>query len=171
MNRFSVASFSFVGLSLVAGCHQAKPASSAVPVAAVRLLTHDLPTVWYQAEAKPIFLADVLEEGGPSPMSAGFARYGAGAANDWTVHYDEVLIVTSGVFSVVVAGRATTARAGELLFLPKGTTLTYRAEEPTELVYVSYPHWAPATKRSEHAAALDAFHPVPASVTKAARVE
>lgn len=127
------------------------------------LLTQSMPAEWYQPGDRPIFIADVLDHTGPSPMSVGFARYAAGASNDWTVTYDEVLVVTKGTFSVVVDGRATTARAGEAIFLPKGTSLTYRAEEESVVVYVSYPHWAEATKASAHARDLDEYHPVPPS--------
>ena len=123
-------------------------------------LTNRMPTTWYQAGDRPIFLADVVDENSGVSMSAGFALYDAGASNDWTVTYDEVLVITKGAFTVLADGRATTARAGEAIFLVKGTKLTYRAEEATELVYVTYPHWAEATRRSEHAAALDFFHPV-----------
>lgn len=126
------------------------------------------PSEWYQPGGRPIFLADVLDEHGPSPMSAGFALYAKGASNDWTVAYDEVLVVTKGVFSVIVEGKATTAQAGEIIFLPKGTKLTYRAEEAAEVVYVSYPHWAQATRASAHAKALDEYKAVPASAIEAA---
>lgn len=135
----------------------------------VSLLTTELPSEWYQAGDRPIFLADVLDETTTSPMSVGFALYAAGASNDWTVTYDEVLVITRGAFSVIVDGRVTTARAGQALFLPKGTSLTYRAEERAELVYISYPHWAAATRSSEHARALDFFHAVPREATAAAR--
>jgi ethanolamine utilization protein EutQ len=118
-------------------------------------------TAWFQCTDRPIFLADVLDEHSPSAMTVGFARYGAGAANEWTVTYDEALVITRGTFTVRHPGGATTAHAGEVLFLPRGTPLTYLAETDVELVYVTYPHWAAATRRSEHAAQLDAFHPVP----------
>lgn len=129
----------------------------------VLLLNSEMPKEWYKAGDRPIYLADVLDDTSSSPMSVGFAQYAAGASNDWTLTYDEVLVITKGRFSVIVAGRATTAGPGQALFLPKGTSLTYRAEEPSELVYISYPHWAAATKKSEHAGALDFFHPVPPS--------
>jgi len=135
----------------------------------VTLLTTAQPKEWYQAGERPIFLADVLDETSASPMSVGFARYGAGASNDWTLAYDEVLVITRGTFSVVAGGNVTTARAGEAIFLPRGTELTYRAEDDAELVYVSYPHWAEATRRSAHAPALELFHPVPPAVTERAR--
>lgn len=134
----------------------------------VQLLTNKMPKEWYQPGDRPIYLADVLDDTSSSPMSVGFAKYAAGASNDWTLTYDEVLVVTKGRFSVVVAGRPTTARAGEAIFLPKGTALTYRAEEASEVVYVSYPHWAAATRASEHARALDEYRAVPAEVVQKA---
>jgi len=127
----------------------------------VMLLTKAEPKEWYQPDSgAPLFLADVLDERSSSPMSVGFALYAAGASNDWTVTYDETLVITTGCFTVSADGYETTARAGEAIFLPKGTKLTYRAEEDAELVYVTFPHWAEATRQSEHAKALDAFKPV-----------
>lgn len=115
---------------------------------------------WYQSEGQEIFLADALDETSNAPMSVGFARYAKGASNRWVVTYDEALIITQGVFSVEWSGSTQTARAGEVLFLSKGTPLVYQAEEDTELVYVTYPHWGQAQRNSEHAALLDTFHPV-----------
>jgi ethanolamine utilization protein EutQ len=126
----------------------------------VRLITIKDPSVWYQAGDRPIFLADVLDETNSQSMSVGFARYRKGASNDWIVTYDEALIITKGVFTVRWADGAQTAKAGEVLFLTKDTPLTYHADEDAELVYVTYPHWADATRKSKHAAQLDFFHPV-----------
>jgi ethanolamine utilization protein EutQ len=118
------------------------------------------PATWYQSEGRDIYLADVLGEANSDSMSVGFARYGKGAANHWVVTYDEALIITEGIFSVRSAAGTKTAKAGEVLFLRKGTSLVYQAEEDTELVYVTYPHWAEAQRSSEHARLLDTFHPV-----------
>jgi ethanolamine utilization protein EutQ len=114
---------------------------------------------WYRAEGREIYLADVLDETNSEAMSVGFARYAEGASNEWVVTYDEALVITRGVFSVQWEGGVGTARAGEVLFLRRGTPLVYRAEEETELVYVTYPHWAQAQRTSEHAAYLDTFQP------------
>ncbi len=135
----------------------------------VLLLNQQMPKEWYQPGDRPIFIADVLDDSSNAPMSVGFAIYAAGASNDWTVTYDEVLVITKGVFTVRTARGATTARAGEAIFLPKGTALTYHAEEAAEVVYVTYPHWEAATRKSEHARALDEYHPVPPAATAAAR--
>jgi ethanolamine utilization protein EutQ (cupin superfamily) len=57
-------------------------------------------------------------------MSVGFARYGKkGERNEWIVTHDEVLVVTKRAFTVRSAGEAKTAKAGELIFLTKGTEI------------------------------------------------
>lgn len=68
--------------------------------------------------------------------------------------------MTKGVFSVRSGDGVKTAKAGEAIFLTKGTKVVYEAgQDATELVYVTYPHWMDAHLKSEHAAMLDAFHP------------
>lgn len=124
-------------------------------------LTHAQVGQWYQSEGQQLFLGDVLDASNSKHMGAGFARYKKGTSNDWVVTYDEVLIVTKGVYSIKTEEGTVTAKAGELIFLTKGTKLTYMApEEDTEVVYVSYPHWADAQEKSEYAHFLQTFHPV-----------
>jgi ethanolamine utilization protein EutQ len=113
---------------------------------------------WWQRGDQRLFLGDVVDHTSDAAMSVGFARYRKGEANPWTVAYDEALIVTSGAFTVRTAEGAVSARAGEVIYLPAGTELVYQADEDTELVYVSYPHWFVATERSSHAAKLSEFH-------------
>ena len=67
-------------------------------------------------------------------MTVGFARYGAGESNPWTMSYDEALIVTSGRFTVESDGIDITAGPGEAIYLRDGTEVVYRADEDTELV-------------------------------------
>jgi ethanolamine utilization protein EutQ len=118
------------------------------------------PTTWYQHTDRQIFLGDVLDSSNSDTMSVGFARYSKGEINEWTVTYDEVLIVTKGVFIVRSEDDAKSAKAGEVIFLTKGTKVVYQAEEDhTEVVYVTYPHWFDAQRNSTHADLLDAFHP------------
>jgi ethanolamine utilization protein EutQ len=116
---------------------------------------------WHRSGERRIFLADVLDAANSDSMSVGFARYASGESNDWVVTYDEALVVTRGTYSVTSAdGVKTTAKAGELIFLRKGTELTYSAEEDgADVVYVTYPHWVEAQRRSEHAHLLDTFQP------------
>ena len=84
-----------------------------------------------------------------------------GERNEWIVTYDEALIVTRGALTVRSGDTATTARAGEVIFLTRGTKVAYEAaEDGTEVVYVTYPHWIDAHRRSEHAGLLDAYRPL-----------
>lgn len=115
---------------------------------------------WFQRGAQEIFLADAVDHTSDAAMSVGFARYRAGEENEWVVSYDEALIITRGAFTVRTADGPCSARAGEVIYLPAGTSLVYHADEDTELVYVAYPHWFEATRNSPHAARLAEFHPV-----------
>jgi ethanolamine utilization protein EutQ len=118
---------------------------------------------WYRSGDRRIFLSDVVDRTNGETMSVGFARYAPGEANDWVVTYDEALVVTRGTYTVASAdGIEATARAGEVIFLRKGTALTYSAGRAgAEVVYVTYPHWTAAQEASEHAALLDRFQPDP----------
>jgi ethanolamine utilization protein EutQ len=102
-------------------------------------------------------------------MSAGYYRNKKkGEKNEWIVTYDEVLVVTKGALTIRTADGAKTAKAGEIIFLTKGTALVYEAgEDDTEVVYVSYPHWMDAQQRSEHAHLLNSYHPVGGSAETA----
>lgn len=129
----------------------------------VRLVTSSMPDTWFQAQESPIYLTDVLDGSNGVAMTVGFARYGKGSSNAWTVTYDEALVITQGTFSVDTADGTTTASAGQIIYLEAGTELVYRADEDCELAFVTYPHWQQATQESEFASRLDDFHPVPAS--------
>lgn len=123
----------------------------------VHLVTSGDTMTWYQRGDQDIHLADALDQAGGTAMSVGFARYGAGETNDWTVSYDEALVITKGAFSVRWAGGTVSARADQVIYLRAGTPLEYVADEDTELVYVTHPHWLAATEASPYAAKLDEF--------------
>jgi ethanolamine utilization protein EutQ len=115
---------------------------------------------FHQYADREIFVGDVLDSS--NTMSAGYYRNRRkGERNEWVVTYDEALIVTKGALTVRSADGATTARAGEVIFLTKGTEVAYEAaEDDNEVVYVTYPHWLEAQMKSEHARLLDSYHPV-----------
>jgi ethanolamine utilization protein EutQ len=117
---------------------------------------------WYQYRDRQIFVGDVLDSSNSETMSVGFYRNRTkGDRNEWVVTYDEALIVTRGALTVCSAEGAKTAKAGEVIFLTKGTKVAYEAaEDDTEVVYVTYPHWMDTHLRSEHAALLDSYHPL-----------
>ena len=111
----------------------------------------------YRRGRQQLRLADAVDEASGAAMTVGFARYAAGESNDWTMSYDEALVVTRGSFAVDSGGRSAVAGPGEVIYLSPGTPVVYRAIEDCEVVYVSYPHWYGATVRSPHAARLEEF--------------
>jgi ethanolamine utilization protein EutQ len=117
---------------------------------------------FYQYADRQIFVGDVLDSSNSDTMSVGFYRNKRkGEKNEWVVTYDEALIVTKGALTVRSADDVKTATAGEIIFLTKGTQIAYEsAEDDTEVVYVTYPHWMDAQTKSKHAHLLDSYHPV-----------
>ncbi len=107
-----------------------------------------------------MFLGGVLDETNSENMSVWFGRYGAGESNEWIVTYDEVIFVIKGRYTVRGEDGAKTAGPGEVIFLTKGTKVTYSAEVATLVAGATYPHWQDAQNRSSHAHMLDDFHPV-----------
>lgn len=117
---------------------------------------------FFQYLDKTIFVGDVIDGSNSPSMSVGYyVNKKRGERNEWVVTYDEALIVTKGALTIRHGIEATTAKAGEIIFLTKGTPVAYEAgEDDTEVVYVSYPHWLETHKESEHAHLLDSYHPV-----------
>lgn len=79
---------------------------------------------------------------------------------DWTVAYDEALVVLRGAFTVRVEDESYTASAGEVLFVPRGTTLNYSAEEETDMVVITHPYWKTATEEANLGHLTGGFHEV-----------
>jgi ethanolamine utilization protein EutQ len=127
----------------------------------IRLFKPEDVDTWYRSGERQIFLGDILDPSNSESMSVGFARYASGESNNWVVTYDEALIVTRGAYTVTSAdGVKATARAGEVIFLLKGTPVVYSAkEEGADVVYVTYPHWMDAQRQSKHAELLETFQP------------
>jgi ethanolamine utilization protein EutQ len=116
---------------------------------------------FYQYADRHIFVGDVLDSSNSDTMSVGYYRnLKKGEKNEWVVSYDEALIVTKGALTVRSADGAKTAAPGEIIFLTKGTAIAYEAaEDNTEVVYVTYPHWLDAQTSSDHAHLLESYHP------------
>lgn len=117
---------------------------------------------FYQYSDRQIFVGDVLDSSNSDTMSVGFYRNKKkGEKNEWVVTYDEALIITRGALTVRSADGAKTAKAGEVIFLTKGTEIAYEAaEDDTEVAYVTYPHRMDTQTKSKHAHLLDSYHRV-----------
>ncbi|MGP7795653.1 cupin domain-containing protein [Sphingomonas sp. CLY1604] len=82
-----------------------------------------------------------------SSLGAGFGRFD-GCAVEWTLRYDEVVYVIAGRFVVTVDGREHVAEAGDVMWIPEGTHVTYGGEEAHIFYAVQPGDWAgrPAPK-------------------------
>lgn len=108
----------------------------------VRKLTTEDVEIWSKVGDHQIFVSDIVDHGTvpDAKMTVGFARIGKGEALDISFPYDEVLILTKGSYTVRTEhGDAVTARAGEVIYLPAGSSSSSHADEDTEMVYVANP--------------------------------
>lgn len=62
---------------------------------------------------------------------------------DWTLNYDEIDYVIEGHLDIIIDGRKVSTEAGELLFIPKGSTIKFSVPNFARFIYVTYPaNWA-----------------------------
>jgi ethanolamine utilization protein EutQ (cupin superfamily) len=109
------------------------------PMRVLRLTTEDAKT-WSQVGDRATFVSDLVDQATvpEAKMTVGFARVAKGEALDISFPYDEVLILTKGSYTVRTQhGEVVTARAGEVIYLPAGSSNSGHAEDDAEMVYVA----------------------------------
>lgn len=111
------------------------------------ILSVKLPTVKCEnfdtgKEGDKVYLKDVvsLEE---SP------RLGCGVMEmdktcfDWTLNYDEVDYIIKGKLQIIIDGRTVTGEEGDMIFIPKGSSIKFSVPDYARFLYVTYPaNWA-----------------------------
>lgn len=71
-------------------------------------------------------------------MAAGVMEV-EGTQFPWTLSYDEYDIVLSGTLEIKVGGRTYTGRAGDIFYIPKGSSISFCSPDKARYVYVTYP--------------------------------
>lgn len=62
---------------------------------------------------------------------------------DWTLNYDEIDYVIEGTLSIVIHGKTVSANQGELILIPKGSSIKFSVPNYARFIYVTYPaDWA-----------------------------
>ncbi len=62
---------------------------------------------------------------------------------DWHLNYDEIDYVIEGSLSIIINGEVATANAGELVLIPKGSSIQFSVPNYARFIYVTYPaDWA-----------------------------
>ena len=57
----------------------------------------------------------------------------------WTLTYDEIDYVIDGTLEIIVDGRTVRASAGQVLYIPKNTSIQFSAPDKVRFFYVVYP--------------------------------
>lgn len=57
----------------------------------------------------------------------------------WTLSYDEFDVVLSGTLEIKVGERTYTGRAGDIFYIPKGSSIAFSSPDLARYVYVTYP--------------------------------
>ncbi|ODA67119.1 Ethanolamine utilization protein EutQ [Methyloligella halotolerans] len=92
-----------------------------------------------------IFAANLVDQRQGGPITIGYGRYGPDQVLKTDIVVDDVMVVLEGRVSVESDGETLTAGPGEIIYMPKGTTVIIRSHEDGALTsYVTYPHWSEA---------------------------
>lgn len=57
----------------------------------------------------------------------------------WTLNYDELDYVISGRLDILVGGQKVSAGPGEVIYIPKGSSIQFSVEETARFLYFVYP--------------------------------
>lgn len=94
---------------------------------------------------KHIGLLDVVTGADGSPMTAGIMSFGAADSFAWSLGYDEIDLVLEGVLQIQIDGRTVEGRAGDVLYIPKGSKIVFATPHRTKVFYVTHPaDWSDA---------------------------
>ena len=86
----------------------------------------------------PVGIADIITGTGGFTMAAGIMAW-TNYAFPWTLNYDEVDYIIEGELHLRCNGTLTIARAGDVVSIPKGTTLEFATPSNVKFFYVTYP--------------------------------
>jgi ethanolamine utilization protein EutQ len=97
---------------------------------------------------RKVAVADLVTGRDGSPMTAGMMSWSRDDSFPWTLDYDEVDLVLEGVLHVTVDGRVLEAKPGDVVYLPKGSSIIFGTPWRTKVFYVTYPaDWAAASRK------------------------
>jgi ethanolamine utilization protein EutQ len=88
---------------------------------------------------KHIGLLDLVTGADGSPMTAGIMSFGAADSFAWSLGYDEIDLVLEGVLQIQIDGRTVEGRAGDVLYIPKGSKIVFATPHRTKVFYVTHP--------------------------------
>lgn len=85
-----------------------------------------------------VWLKDVVVTQDRSPMGAGYMSLDKGEMQ-WTLTYDEIDIVLEGELVITRGSEQVRGKTGDVIFIPKGSSITFGTPSWTKFVYVVFP--------------------------------
>jgi ethanolamine utilization protein EutQ len=122
---------------------QPKPATSH-PVTHVDCRSLSLPPFAFEINRPQMDVRceDVITQAHGSPVAAGFLTMHKGSF-PWTLSYDEVQYVVEGELHIGTSQGTIVGKPGDVIFVPKGTSITFGTPSWAKFFYVTYPvDWA-----------------------------
>ncbi len=85
-----------------------------------------------------VWLKDVIVTQDRSPMGAGYMSLDKGEMQ-WTLNYDEIDIVLEGELVITRGNEQVRGKTGDVIYIPKGSSITFGTPSWTRFVYVVFP--------------------------------
>ena len=85
-----------------------------------------------------VWLKDVVVTQDRSPMGTGYMSLDKGEMQ-WTLTYDEIDIVLEGELVITRGGEQVRGKTGDVIYIPKGSSITFGTPNWTKFVYVVFP--------------------------------
>ncbi len=85
-----------------------------------------------------VWLKDVVTTPDRSPMGAGYMSLDKGEMQ-WTLTYDEIDIVLEGELVITRGNEQVRGKTGDVIYIPKGSSITFGTPNWTKFVYVVFP--------------------------------
>lgn len=107
-------------------------------VAGVNVMALDPFPVELHRPEMDVRLLDVVTAKHGLPIAAGVMSLRAGSFA-WTLDYDEVEYVIEGELHITTARRQAVGRPGDVIAVPKGSSITFGTPSWAKFLYVTYP--------------------------------
>jgi ethanolamine utilization protein EutQ len=116
------------------------PASNLPPLKVVRMANVQVEP-FLEGKTTPgtnVWLKDVVTMPDHSPMGAGYMSLDKGEMQ-WTLTYDEIDIVLEGELVITRGSEQVRGKTGDVIYIPKGSSITFGTPNWTRFVYVVFP--------------------------------
>lgn len=123
--------------AMVAKCHTPMPVTPVRHVLGRGLKLEPFPFDVGRPEMD-IRLLDVVTGAHGSPMAGGIMSFRKGSF-PWTLDYDEIDYVIEGELHIGTEQGTVIGLPGDVLYIPKGTSITFGTPEWTKFFYVTFP--------------------------------